>query len=66
MKAIKISVNGDADVLKLTDTGPVPKPGASEALVKIHAAGVNFVDIYHRRGTYPLKLPSSPAGRPRE
>ena len=60
MKAIMVTVYGDADVLKLTDTAPVPKPGASEALVKIHAAGVNFVDIYHRRGTYPLKLPFIP------
>jgi len=60
MKAIMITVHGDADVLKLTDTGPVPKPGAGEALVKIHAAGVNFVDIYQRRGTYPLKLPFIP------
>ena len=60
MKAIMITVHGDADVLKLTDTGSVPKPGAGEALVKIHAAGVNFVDIYQRRGTYPLKLPFIP------
>jgi NADPH2:quinone reductase len=60
MKAIMITVYGDADVLKLTDTGSVPKPGASEALVKIHATGVNFVDIYRRRGTYPLKLPFIP------
>jgi NADPH2:quinone reductase len=60
MKAIMITVHGDADVLKLTDAAPMPKPGAGEALVKIHAAGVNFVDIYHRRGTYPLKLPFIP------
>ena len=60
MKAIMVTVYGDADVLKLTDTAPMPKPGAGEALVKIHAAGVNFVDIYHRRGTYPLKLPFIP------
>jgi NADPH2:quinone reductase len=60
MKAIMITVHGDADVLKLTDTAPMPKPGAGEALVKIHVAGVNFVDIYHRRGTYPLKLPFIP------
>ncbi len=60
MKAIMITVHGDADVLKLTDTRPAPKPGAGEALVKIHAAGVNFVDIYQRRGTYPLKLPFIP------
>jgi NADPH2:quinone reductase len=60
MKAIKISVNGDADVLKLTDSAPVPLPGAGEALVKIHAAGVNFVDIYQRWGFYPVKLPFIP------
>jgi NADPH2:quinone reductase len=60
MKAIMITAHGDADVLKLTDTASVPKPGADDALVKIHAAGVNFVDIYHRRGTYPLKLPFIP------
>jgi len=60
MKAIMVTVHGNADVLKLTDTGLVPKPGAGEALVKIHAAGVNFVDIYHRRGIYPLKLPFIP------
>jgi NADPH2:quinone reductase len=60
MKAIKISIHGDSDVLKLTDTGPEPRPGAGEALVRIYAAGVNFVDIYHRRGYYPVKLPFIP------
>ncbi len=60
MKAIMISTYGDADVLKLTDTGPLTKPGAGQALVKIHTAGVNFVDIYHRRGYYPVKLPFIP------
>ena len=60
MKAIKISNTGGADVLKLSDTEPVPKPGAQEALIKIHSAGVNFVDIYHRRGLYPVKLPFIP------
>ncbi len=60
MKVIKISMNGGAEVLKLADTGSVPKPGAGEALVKIHAAGVNFVDIYQRRGYYPVKLPFIP------
>jgi NADPH:quinone reductase len=60
MKAIKITINGEAEVLKLVDAGPVPRPAAGEALVKIHAAGVNFVDIYHRRGYYPMKLPFIP------
>ena len=60
MKAITVSEIGGAEVLKLADVGPVRKPAADEALVKIHAAGVNFVDIYHRRGYYPMKLPFIP------
>ncbi len=60
MKAIIISSNGDAGVLKLSDTEPKPTPASGQVIVKIHAAGVNFVDIYQRRGTYPLKLPFIP------
>jgi NADPH:quinone reductase len=60
MKAIKISDYGDADVLRLTDLEQKPTPAEGQALVKIHAAGVNFVDIYQRRGTYPVKLPFVP------
>jgi NADPH2:quinone reductase len=60
MKAIKVSSYGDAGVLKLTDAEPKPTPANGQALVKIHAAGVNFVDIYQRRGTYPLQLPYVP------
>ena len=60
MKAVKISRYGGADVLQLTDSEPKPAPAAGQALVKIYATGVNFVDIYHRRGTYPQKLPFVP------
>lgn len=60
MKAIKISSYGDAGVLKLATDEPKPVPGEGQALVKIHAAGVNFVDIYQRRGAYPVKLPFIP------
>ncbi len=60
MKAIKISSNGDAGVLKLSDSEPKPIPASGQVIVKIHAAGVNFVDIYQRRGTYPVKLPFIP------
>src|SRR3990170_4083189 len=60
MKAIKITTCGGPDVLKLTDTEPKPAPGTGQALVRIHAAGVNFVDIYQRRGTYPVNLPYIP------
>jgi NADPH2:quinone reductase len=37
---------------------PLPKPG--EALVRIEAVGVNFIDVYHRTGLYPLPLPFTP------
>lgn len=60
MRAIKISSYGDASVLKRSDAVPKPEPGTKQALVKIHAAGVNFVDIYQRRGTYPVTLPFIP------
>jgi NADPH2:quinone reductase len=43
-----------------SDSEPKPAPAPGRALVKIHAAGVNFVDIYQRRGTYPVKLPFIP------
>ena len=60
MKAIKISNYGDANVLKLSDAEPDPKPGDGQVLVEIHAAGVNFVDIYQRKGIYPHDLPYIP------
>jgi NADPH2:quinone reductase len=60
MKAIRISSYGDANMLKLTDAEPKPSPATGQVLVKIHAAGVNFVDIYQRRGLYPVKLPFIP------
>ncbi len=60
MKAIMISSYGDSSVLKHTETVPKPTPGPGQALVKLHAAGVNFVDIYQRRGTYPVMLPFIP------
>ncbi len=60
MKAIKISKYGDADVLEFSESEAMPVPTAGQALVKIHAAGVNFVDIYQRLGSYPVKLPYIP------
>ncbi len=59
MKAIKVSKYGGADVLKLSDADK-PKPKPDQVLVKIHAAGLNFIDVYHRRGYYQLNLPFIP------
>ena len=60
MRAIKITSYGDADVLKFSDAEPTPTQGKGQALVKIHAAGVNFVDIYQRQGRYAVGTPYIP------
>lgn len=59
MKAIQLSRFGGPDVLKLEDVKEA-KPGKGQALVNVKAAGVNFIDIYQRRGTYPVPLPYIP------
>jgi NADPH2:quinone reductase len=51
MKAIQVEQVGGPDALQLVDI-PVPEPKANEALVKIVAAGVNFIDVYFREGRY--------------
>jgi len=47
---------GAPEVMQL-DEVQLPPPAAGQALVRIEAAGVNFIDIYHCSGTYPLPLP---------
>jgi len=56
MKAILVHKHGGPEVLTLEDI-PAPAPQAGEARIKIEATGVNFIDIYHRTGLYPLKTP---------
>jgi NADPH2:quinone reductase len=56
MKAIRVSAPGGPDALRLEDV-PQPTPGPHDALVRIEAAGVNFIDVYQRKGAYPLPLP---------
>ena len=56
MRAIQISQTGGPEVLTLENL-PEPIPGPGEALVRIEAAGVNFIDTYLREGRYPAKLP---------
>ncbi len=56
MQAIQILTTGSADVLTLRDL-PTPNPGPGEALIRIEASGVNFIDTYFREGRYPAKLP---------
>ena len=61
MKAIRVHEFGGPEVLKLEEVD-TPQPSAGQALVRIHAAGVNPYDTYMRAGTYAVKpkLPYTP------
>jgi NADPH2:quinone reductase len=59
MHAIRVSRTGDPSVLEYVSVEK-PVPGKGEALVRIEAAGVNFIDVYHRTGLYKLPLPLTP------
>jgi NADPH2:quinone reductase len=56
MKAVFIEQPGGVENLKYGDL-PVPQPGPGQALVKIEASGVNFIDIYFRTGLYKAEPP---------
>ena len=59
MRAIRVHEYGGPEVLRHEDV-PLPHPGPGEVRVKIEAAGVNFIDIYHRSGQYQGILPLTP------
>jgi NADPH:quinone reductase len=59
VKAIRIHQHGDPEVLLYEDV-PLPEPGRGEVRVRIEAAGVNYIDTYHRRGLYRQTLPFTP------
>jgi len=56
MKAIQIKQTGGPEVMELAEV-PVPQPKSNEVVVKIKAAGVNFIDVYNREGHYKAPLP---------
>ncbi len=59
MRSIRLHAHGGPEVLQL-DEVPAPVPKAGEVLVRVKAAGVNFIDIYQRKGLYPVALPYTP------
>lgn len=65
MKAIVVEQPGGVEVMRVADV-PVPPPGAGQVLLRVEAAGVNFIDVYHRKGLYkqafPLTLGREAAG----
>ena len=56
MRAIQVKQVGGAEAMELVDL-PVPQPQPKEAIVKIMASGVNFIDVYYREGRYKAPLP---------
>ena len=59
MKAISVSQHGGPEALELV-TLPTPEPFADQVLVKVLAAGVNYIDTYQRSGAYQMQLPFTP------
>lgn len=59
MLAIRIHQTGGPEVLSVDDI-PLPEPGPGEVRFRVEAAGVNFIDTYHRGGLYPMALPFTP------
>ncbi|HEY7141066.1 MAG TPA: quinone oxidoreductase [Methylomirabilota bacterium] len=56
MRAIRVHQFGGPEAMKLEEL-PTPKPGDGQALVRLEAAGVNFIDVYQRTGLYKNPLP---------
>jgi NADPH2:quinone reductase len=60
MKAIRVEKQGGPEVLKLVNIAPMEAPGPGQAVVRVIVAGVNFLDVGQRRGTYPREMPFTP------
>jgi len=58
-RAVRVDEYGGPDVLRLAQV-KTAAPGRGEALVRVTAAGVNFIDVYYRTGRYPAQLPFTP------
>src|SRR5438876_1971717 len=56
MKAVRIHTPGGPEVMRYEDV-PEPTPKAGEAVVKVDAAGINYIDVYFRSGQYKAELP---------
>lgn len=58
MRAVQAREAGGPEVLSFVDL-PDPEPGPGQLLVRVAAAGVNFIDTYRRAGVYPMPYPDA-------
>lgn len=58
MQAVRVHAVGDAGALRVDDI-PAPVPGPGQALMRVEAAGLNFIEVYHRTGLYKIPLPAT-------
>ena len=56
-RAIRIDQPGGPEAMRLVEV-PIGEPGPGEIRIRHHACGLNFIDVYHRTGLYPLPLPA--------
>jgi len=61
MRAIRVNEAGGPEVLRIEEVSP-PTPGVGELLIDVEATGVNFIEIYQRRGLYQVPMPATPGG----
>ena len=58
-RAIRIHQTGGPEVLQMEEI-TVPAPGRGQVKIRHHAIGLNFIEIYFRKGAYPAQLPFTP------
>jgi NADPH2:quinone reductase len=59
MKAIQIQTTGGPEVLQLVEL-PIPEPGSGQVLIRVETIGVNFIEVYFRKGVYKATMPLIP------
>jgi NADPH2:quinone reductase len=59
VKTVRIHQTGGPEVLRLEET-PTPSPGLGQVLIRVEAAGINFIDVYERTGLYKATPPFTP------
>ncbi|MFD5087650.1 quinone oxidoreductase family protein [Kitasatospora sp. NPDC058406] len=60
MKAIRVHAHGGPEQLRVDDDVPVTEPADGEIRIRTEVIGVNYVDVYHRQGVFPVPLPFVP------